>query len=506
MNATPTFQEARPTGVPADPDRPTILIVDDETGIARMLQVLLEVRGFAALVSHSGPEALARLDADPVDLILLDVMMPGMDGYEVCRRLKANPAWRSIPVVMLTAKDAVRDVVQGLEIGAQEYIRKPFNTDELVARIRALLREQATSRALAGRHLELQALHAETARRAKQFEALYEVGRTMAATLNLQEILDRVGAAVSSLLAVRAISLMFLTPDGHGLSTAAASAGFDDGLKQSETQAGEQIPSLAAVQDKRVVVVPDLAKEQTYGPWLAAALREGYRAFLAVPLLVQERPVGCLNLYLGERKELGQEELALLTTLASQAAIAIENARLFEETRQLSITDPLTGLANHRQFYDQLAREFRRSQRYRRPLTLLMLDLDRFKHFNDTYGHLAGDEALRETAEVLRQNARAVDILARYGGEEFAIILPETEASRALIQAERVRVAVAEHRLDSLEGEAAKGITVSVGLAALSPAMKRIEDLVQAADEALYRAKSSGRNRIVVAGSDDPAR
>jgi diguanylate cyclase (GGDEF)-like protein len=299
------------------------------------------------------------------------------------------------------------------------------------------------------------------------------------------------------------MSLMLLTADGQGLSTVAASDSLDSRLRSAEAQAGEQMPSLAAVREKRLAAIPDLAKEARYGPWLAAALREGYRAFLAVPLLVQDRPVGCLNLYLAERRDLGPEEEDLLTTLSSQAAIAIENARLFEETRQLSITDPLTGLANHRQFYDQLGREFRRSQRYRRPLTLLMLDLDRFKQFNDTYGHLAGDQALRQTAEVLRQNARSVDILARYGGEEFAIILPETEASRALIQAERIRAAVAGHRLDGLEGEAAKGVTVSVGLAALTPAMKRIEDLVQAADDALYRAKSGGRNRIVVAGSDD---
>ncbi len=642
------------TGVAGEAVRPTILIVEDDTGIARMIQVLLEARGFTTVLSHNGNEAFSRLGGAVVDLILLDVMMPGMDGYEVCRRIKADPRWKQIPVIMLTAKDAVRDVVQGLEIGAEEYIRKPFNTDELVARVRALLRLRAESQALASQNRELQALHAlaqvvsrslkpdqiaqgaveqtvasldlagglvhlldgqgnlvleaqtgslpvdgpmpprlppgpcwarqaleseqtlevpdaataqglgvrpatppqpmmavplllhghrfglitvvgragqrlgeedrgileamgrqtaialenahlyaETNRRAQQFEALYEVGRTMASTLNLQEILGRISEAVSSLLAVRAMSLMLLNPDGQTLSTIAGYDSFDARLRAAEAQAGDQLPSLAAVREKRLVVVPELAKETIYGPWLAAALSEGYRAFLAVPLLVQDRPVGCLNLYLAERRDLEQEELQLLSTLASQAAIAIENARLFEETRQLAITDPLTGLANHRQFYDQLGREFRRSLRYRRPLTLLMMDLDRFKHFNDSYGHLAGDQALRETAEVLRQNARSVDILARYGGEEFTIILPETEGTRALIQAERVRAAVANHTLEGLEGEAARGVTVSIGLAALTPTMKRIEDLVQAADEALYRAKSGGRNRIMVAGSED---
>ncbi len=115
--------------------RSTILVVEDEAGIARMIQVLLEARGFGAVVSHSGDEALQRVGERSIDLVLLDVMMPGLDGYEVCRRLKADPATRHIPVVMLTAKDAVRDMVLGLEIGADEYITKPFNTDELIARI-----------------------------------------------------------------------------------------------------------------------------------------------------------------------------------------------------------------------------------------------------------------------------------------------------------------------------------------------------------------------------------
>lgn len=630
--------------------RPTILIVEDEAGIARMIQVLLEARGFATLVSHSGDSALARLSEGGVDLILLDVMMPGMDGYEVCRRVKGDPRWRHLPVVMLTAKDAVRDVVLGLEIGADEYIRKPFNTDELVARIRVLLRIQAMSHILMRRNRELQALnavalaasrslrpeeilqgaltetveslelesglvhlldpqghllletavggeapppalsrippdsgwawrtlrgeeplvvpdaaaeglhgtggatrplaavrlglhgpplgvltvlgrpgqalgedecrlltamgrqvalalenarlYAETRRRATQFEALYEVGRAMASTLSLPEILGRISDAVSNLLRARSMSLRLLSPDGQQLTRVTGYNLSDATLQQAEELGvdAEANPSLVAVREKRPVVVANLAEEEgPYAPWLAVARQLEYRGFLAVPLVVQDRSVGCLNLYLAEPYEVGGEEVRMLTTLASQAAISIENARLFEETRQLAITDPLTGLANHRQFYDQLAREFRRAQRYGRPLTLLMLDLDRFKQFNDRFGHLAGDQALRETAEVLRQNTRSVDILARYGGEEFAAILPETEIGRALVQADRMRRAVATHPLAGMEGTAAENVTVSIGIASLAPTMRRIEDLVQAADQALYRAKDQGRNRVEAA-------
>ena len=137
--------------------RATILVIEDEAGIARMIQVLLEARGFATVVTYSGDEALRHLAEQSVDLVLLDVMMPGMDGYEVCRRIKGDPRWRHVPVIMLTAKDTTRDKIHGLEVGADDYITKPFNTDELVARIRVLLRIQGMSQELVRRNRDLRA-------------------------------------------------------------------------------------------------------------------------------------------------------------------------------------------------------------------------------------------------------------------------------------------------------------------------------------------------------------
>jgi len=631
----------------------TILIVEDEAGIARMIQVLLEARGFATLVCHTGEAALRVMADHRADLVLLDVMMPGMDGYEVCRRLKADPQWQHVPVVMLTAKDTTRDLVRGLEIGADDYITKPFNTEELIARIQVLLRVRGMSVELLRRNRELQSLNAvaiavnrslspeaildgalagiietlglaagwvhlidlgsgnlnlhawrgedrdpptalrslapgdgwtwqaleesdfllfpdaarldgvgiggegppqpcgaiplriqdrklgvltvlgqrgqqfsqedagllasigrqvsialensrlytETRRTAQEFEALYQVSRAMASTLDLQNILTRISETVSSLLRAQAMSLMLLGPDGRTLSTVAGYNLFDETLPPvSESRAGVH-PSLVAVREKRAVTVSDIRHDERYGERLSAGRERGFNSFLAMPLVVQDRALGCMNLYLIERREFGPEEIQLLSTFASQAAVSIENARLFEETRQLAITDPLTGLANHRQFYDQLEREFRRAQRYQRPLTLLMLDLDRFKSFNDRYGHLAGDHALRETADVLRQNARSVDVLARYGGEEFAIILPETDLARAASHAERIRAAIADHVFRSAETGLQHRVTVSIGVAGLSPTSQKIEELVHDADQALFRAKAAGRNRLELAAS-----
>jgi diguanylate cyclase (GGDEF)-like protein len=344
-------------------------------------------------------------------------------------------------------------------------------------------------------------LHAETRRKAREFEALYQVGKAMAATFNLQEILTEISRTISNLLQAPAMSLMLLSPDGRTLSTAAGYNLFDEALRMTElARPGHgSSPSLIAVRTKQPVVVQDLDADPAYGAWLRSAREQGYRSFLSVPLIAQDRALGCMNLYLRALHELDRDEIQLLSTFASQAAMSIENARLFEETRQLASTDELTGLANHRQFYQQLAREVRRAQRYKRPLTLLMLDLDHFKGYNDRYGHLAGDHALRETGEVLRRNARDVDILARYGGEEFAVILPETDLNQAAFQAERIRAAIATHPYRGKESSPDGDITVSIGVAMLTPGMRKIEQLVHDADQALYRAKGQGRNRLELA-------
>ncbi|HSB69969.1 MAG TPA: diguanylate cyclase, partial [Candidatus Methylomirabilis sp.] len=576
-----------------------------------------------------------------------------MDGYEVCRRLKADERWRHIPVVMLTAREAVRDKVFGLEIGADDYITKPFNTDELIARIKVLLRVQAMSQELIRRNRELQALnavalavsrslgleeildgalertlenlqleaglvhlvesksghlvlaawrgesaglraafarllpgtgwawqamgqgeslvfpdavqvdglgalpsnpprpvaaiplrlhdrelgvlsvvgrpgqqlsaedvgllaaigrqvaialvnahlYADSRRRAREFEGLNQIGRAMASTFNLQEILTRISEAVANLFHARAMSLMLLSPDGRTLSTVAGSNLFDEGAQAGAPQGAKpgDGPSFLAVHEKRPVAITDLAADDVRAPWLEAARRQGYRSFLAIPLIVQERALGCMNLFLSEPHEFDDDEIQILSTFASQAAISIENARLFEETRLLALTDELTGLANHRQFYHQLAREVRRAHRYGRPLTLLMLDVDFFKEYNDRHGHLAGDQALRDLAEVLRGNARDVDILARYGGEEFTIILPETDQSRAAFQAERIRAAVEAHPFRGKDPSFRGTLTVSIGVATLTSGIQTIEDLVHDADQAMYLGKSRGRNRVELA-------
>jgi diguanylate cyclase (GGDEF)-like protein len=293
--------------------------VDDSPDNLEILGTRLRFRGYAVETAAGGREALARVARRPPDLILLDVMMPDLDGFEVARRIKRDPSLPFIPIILVTARDSTEDKVAGLDAGADDYLTKPINFPELEARVRSMLR--------------------------------------------IKELQD----------------------------------------------------------------------------------------------------------------ELGEKN---------------------RELEQLSISDGLTGLFNHRHLQDVVHEEFERARRTGEPLSVVMLDLDHFKRVNDLYGHPAGDRVLQDLAEILRHTAREIDKLGRYGGEEFLAVLPDTEPEAAAIFAERVRERVAHHLFPVGRGEPLR-LTVSCGTATYPhPGVYNPKMLVQRADQAMYAAKAAGRNRI----------
>jgi diguanylate cyclase (GGDEF)-like protein len=233
----------------------------------------------------------------------------------------------------------------------------------------------------------------------------------------------------------------------------------------------------------------------------------GERATLFVPLVFKDEVIGCLQLIEKRHARLfSARDRELATTLATLAAVAIQNARLYGSIERLAITDGLTGLYNHRHFYQRLGEEVARAQRYGLLLSLLMIDIDDFKAFNDRHGHRAGDHLLRELGRVLEgQTRRQVDVVARYGGEEFAVILPSTGATEAKDAAGRLRRAISEG-LPVAEGETRPDVTVSVGVAGIPDHASSVDDLVEAADAALYRAKALGKNRVELPAEPHGAR
>ncbi|MHB8086888.1 MAG: diguanylate cyclase, partial [Anaerolineaceae bacterium] len=220
------------------------------------------------------------------------------------------------------------------------------------------------------------------------------------------------------------------------------------------------------------------------------------QSILVVPLKIGSKSIGVISAQSYKPNMYTNSDRETLELLAANVAIAIENARLFDEVQKLAITDPLTNLNNRRKFEELATKEFERSIRYNRPLCVIMIDLDQFKQVNDTYGHLIGDHVLASLADLCKKNLRNIDILARYGGEEFIIVLPETTATQALISAERLRRDCEDNAVETVQGPIK--FTISLGLAELNKTCKTLEELVDRADQALYESKRTGRNKSTI--------
>lgn len=240
------------------------------------------------------------------------------------------------------------------------------------------------------------------------------------------------------------------------------------------------------------VVVEDLARDARF---MATTAEAWFRSLVAVPLMIDGRVAGVLGVGRADEPNLGQDDYWTLTSLAGYAAIALDRAYLHEQLSLLARTDGLTGLCNRRSFEEALQREFMRAKRYGSPLSVVLLDVDHFKHFNDHNGHPMGDKLLQEVAGVVRASVREVDTPARYGGEEFVVILPETDLKAALRVAERIRVGVNSLAMEEGKTQPLGRFSVSVGVASYPNPASSAEELVKLADDALYQAKQAGRDR-----------
>jgi diguanylate cyclase (GGDEF)-like protein len=234
-------------------------------------------------------------------------------------------------------------------------------------------------------------------------------------------------------------------------------------------------------------------------PVFAPELDVPIEAVKVLPLLWKDQGVGALVLGSSREEFLSTDAVGMLRVIADHAAIAIANAQMYERIERMATTDGLTGLTNHRQFQQIFAAVAARAERYGRPVSLILTDIDHFKSVNDTYGHPVGDKVLRRVADVLRRSARRTDVVARYGGEEFAVLMEETGRSGAVQIAERIRLAVEDEVFHCENGTF--GCTLSLGIATFPQDAANKARLTECADQALYQAKRSGRNRVVTYGA-----
>jgi two-component system cell cycle response regulator len=470
-----------------------VLVVDDEPDILSLHRVILEGEGWQVITSGDGVDAIQKAIDRLPDLIVLDVMMPRMNGYQVCRLLKNDQRTAAIPIVICTVRTLESERRYAMTSGADEYLVKPFDPADLTRVVRGLLAGRPAverDRGASARHPTstdsiLSDVNALLDRRLMQLTILQHLAEAMAGTLHLDGVLGIVLQSIVTDLGYTG-GMIFLVGAGGLLEERVAQ-------REPLTLDPERHPVFGRVlAEHRVVILhgPELLRDAP--PEFSA--RIGASTAILVPIQAKGTPIGLLVVE-SVGAVVGRDQRDFLQTLANQSGLAIENANLYARTLQLSITDGLTGLHNYRHFCERLESEIARARRYRLPLGLLLIDIDRFKSFNDRYGHLLGDEVLKVVAHCIRSNSRDVDLVARYGGEEFCVILQEIgEGIRA--HAERICEAVAALRIPV--GETCEGVTVSVGAAVSRGGEPGVHELIRRADAALYEAKEGGRNRVNV--------
>ncbi|MBS0256518.1 MAG: PleD family two-component system response regulator [Proteobacteria bacterium] len=452
-----------------------VLVVDDIPANVKLLEARLLAEYFNVVTAEDGFKALAICDEEQVDIILLDIMMPGMDGFEVCERLKANPNTAHIPVVMVTALDQPSDRVRGLKAGADDFLTKPVNDLQLIARVKSLVRLKAVSDELR--------LRAETARQIGIEEMLRSdglmqtPGRVLVADgrASSQERIVRALKPVAEVDAVTEPQAALLKAAGNPFELVIVNSNFEN---YDPLRLCSQLRSLERTRFLPLLLVA----EQGADDMVARALDLGVNDYILRPI--------------------DPNELVARSLTQIRRKRCNEHLRLnLQHTMELAIVDGLTGLNNRRYLDNHLKILFDRAAVRGRPISICMTDIDRFKLVNDTYGHDVGDEVLREFAARIRSTVRGADLACRYGGEEFVVVMPDTPMELAASVAERLRAIVEDKPFYVRSIDRELSITASLGIATSSGAFGAPDEILKQADKALYEAKHAGRNRVVAAAA-----
>lgn len=328
----------------------------------------------------------------------------------------------------------------------------------------------------------------------KALEDLIEVARAVVSTLDLDTVLQAIMTSAMRFAETPAGSVALYDDKKRELTLHAHSGLTSEFVKHERWDVATGGLTEQVLKAGEIFFVEDTRATDFFTN--PVAINEGIRSLICVPLVVHERIVGILYLDDFQPRQFDREKMRLLSVLASFAAMAISNAKIHNRTKLMAITDVLTGLHNHRYFKQVFAQEVGRAKRYQKPLSVILMDVDDFKKYNDTYGHPAGDETLRVIGDVVMKTIRSVDYGFRYGGEEFVILLPETKLASALQVAERLRERIEAETTAVLSGPTGRGVTVSAGVAAFPDNGARPKELFATVDGLLYKAKAFGKNKV----------
>ncbi|MDX1765093.1 MAG: diguanylate cyclase [bacterium] len=445
---------------------------------------VLEGEGYEVISESRVSQAAARVEEERPDLVILDLVSPSLEGAAVCRALKADPGLRKIPVLITTRRSRREEVEQCLEWGADDYIVKPVDKFELMARIQTSIR--------LGRLLERQE------QEKRDLFAILEISNTITSTLNYKDVLYTIVKKISEIIDVTRCSIVRVEPgEEKGIVVATSE---DPAISNLGIELKKYPEVMEVLNSKQTVVINDVTENPIVQSVRETLVGIDVHALLVLPVLIKQNVIGTILLRTARRgRPFEDREVQFCQIITGAAANALINAALYENVEmanvnleRLATTDGLTGVCNHRHFYTRLEQEFNRSERYEAPLSTIMIDVDNFKEINDTYGHRVGDGILKELAEILKKTIRKSDIAARYGGDEFALLLPQTDSKGAACEAQRILRAVEEYEFETLGGAA---MVISYGIASFpDEEIEKPEDMVRLADRRLYAMKAEKRN------------
>ena len=495
-----------------------ILVVDDTPSNLNVLFSYLRSAGFKVLIAQTGDNALKSAEYAKPDLILLDILMSGIDGFETCRLLKINPQTKDIPVIFMTALSDSINKVRGFELGAVDYVTKPIQKEEVIARIQTHISLEKLRHNLVQQNVTLH-------HKAEQEQLLSELSERIRGSLDINLIIQ---AAATEILNFLDCSRAIITrlEDGYiYIEEQVVKPGIseipDDSIAHKYfVQEGEEAQYIQG----ETIAIDDISNSDLDRHFLEDLQNFQVKSTLTIPVLFKKTSTnqafsfssninsnvqrGFLTVHQCHQKRKWQtEEIRFIKRLVNQLAIGIHQGRLYyslstanKELKNLALRDPLTKVFNRRYFDDKLQKEWKRLQRIPSPLSIIMCDVDCFKSYNDTYGHQAGDECLRMVAESISNTLkRPADCVARYGGEEFIIILPYTPSKGALKVAEAIRNGIRKLNIPHAASSVSSVVTISIGVAGSIPSRDDSPILlVEAADQALYLAKAQGRDRVQI--------
>ncbi len=456
-------------------EKPGILIIDDDANLSKTLAVILRSKGYDTVVAGSGEEGLALFERNPVNLVFIDLMLPDIHGMQVLEKIKAIRP--STAAIILTGNASQESAIEATNRGAFSYLVKPYEIDTLILHAKRAIEKQQAEEEIIRNSIELQRTNAE-------LKALYEVSQTLCRTIDMEMLLTEVLQTFMEMeiFQFERKGVIFLVEEDR--LRVVASVGLSEAVMDPcrNLRIGECLCGVAALTGE-MMICGDSREDSRHVICLPDSAPHGH---IILPLKTINMVVGVLCIYTRPNAELNERTLTLLSTLGNQIGIAVNNARLFEEAKFYSIQDHLTGLLNRRSLQVQMEKCIEAAKRYGETFSVIMLDIDHFKQYNDTHGHVEGDRLLVKLAGILLHKMRNADYVFRYGGEEFLVILPETDAEKAFEAAERLRTAV----------EAETGVTISLGVATYQKDAHDSATLINSVDALLYRAKQNGRNRV----------